>query len=755
MRPKLLGRGLVYRRQRLKACGSALKTLAPVNVFAMTVLVASALQAKTNSAGTTISATVTSAGHATDTYPWTVQKTADPATQDVASGSNGTVTWTITVSKGAANSTAYFDGQICVTNTGGQPTQNLAIQAQLSKPPSSAILATSAVDVSAHPVLAAGETSCYPCQIAVPAGSITPGATYKITALATITNRSGKVGTPTGVSAKAAVKLPSPTVVNGTIMVSDTNGQTFNFSASGSQSYQQVVQCSTAQDSSQTINNTATITVTGQTAQASASVTCTARTISGTGAVHYFTEASQSETASSPINFSTSAVQALVPDGSGGFQSYPGTGASGTFSVPNVPPGQYMLRVGNTYVVTDVNAVDLGNSANGRPTAAVVTQNSLVNVGVGNLKPWQSGDFLEFYAPGADDWDFGTERFANSGGPFDGDTSVSLSINLGALDGNFPQFHIDSTAGDHAYLVQLSQQITSSGTTYFTLTRTFALPLFSSVDGGSVSAGDYPPNTFDDFSPFITINVDFRGSQFLAALTADGNPNQTFTSALYGAESVPGTAAYAFNVVSADQLLVFLPTDGSDVTTGTMSYAPLLYANNFGYWGEFSDVRFQSQVTYQLPGTVSGTNFVNGLFWTIAGQPELVVPPLSAPRTIKVDGANFFSDQTLAGLNPTITWSPPAIGVDNGIFAYYRLTIYELAVNAANNKTTRGPVIATLHTPNTSIVLPSLLQSGRTYVLVLEALGGTGYPPLDIAKPLQGRVDTVSVMVSSGILTAP
>src|SRR5439155_5695935 len=496
------------------------------------------------------------------------------------------------------------------------------------------------------------------------------------------------------------------TVVNGTITVSDTNGQTFNFSASGSQSYQQVVQCSTAQDSSQTINNTATITVTGQTAQASASVTCTVRTISGTGAVHYFTEASTSETASSPIDFSTSAVEALVPDGSGGFQSYPGTGASGTFSVPNVPPGQYMLRVGNTYVVTDVNAVDLGNSANGRPTAAAVTQNSLVNVGVGNLEPWRSGDFLEFYAPGAGDWDFGTERFANSGnGPGEDDVSVNLSINLRALDGNFPRFHIDSTAGDHAYLVQLSQQITSSGTTYFTLTRTFALPLFSSVDGGSVSAGDYPPNTFARVTQLDSINVDFRGSQFLAALTADGNPNQTFTSALYGVESVPGTAAYAFNVVSADQLLVVLPTDGSDVTTGTMSYGPLPVASNFGHWVDFRDVRFQSQVTYQLPGTVSGTNFVNHLFWTTAGQPGVVGPPLSAPRTIKVDGANFFSDQTLAGLNPTITWSPPAIGFDNGIFAYYRLTIYELDVNAANNKTTRGPVIATLYTPNTSIVL--------------------------------------------------
>jgi hypothetical protein len=733
-----------------------LKTLAVVNVFTMTALVASALQAKTSPAGTTISATVTSAGHATNTYPWTIQKAAEPTSQDVASGSNGTVTWTITVSKGAASSTAYFDGQICVTNTGGQPTQNLAIQAQLSKPPSNTILATSAVDVSAHPVLAAGETWCYPCQIAVPPGSIAPGTIYKLTARVTITNKSGKIGTPAGVSANASAKLPSPTVVNGTITVSDTNGQTFDFAASGSRSYSQTVQCSTAHDSSETINNTATIIATGQTAQASASVTCTARTVSGVGATQYFSEASTSPIASVPIDFSTSAVEALVPDGSGGFQSYPGSGASGTFSVPNVPPGQYILRVGNTYVVTDVNAVDLGSSVNGRPTAAVVTQGSLVNVGVGDLEPWQSGDFLEFYAPGAGDWDFGTERFANSGGPFDGDTSVSLSINLGALDGNFPRFHIDSTAGDHAYLVQLSQQTTSSGTTYFALTRTFALPLFSSVDGGSVSAGDYPPNTFARVTQYNSINVDFRGSQFLAALTADGNPNQTFTSALYGVESVPGTAAYAFNVVSADQLLVVLPTDGSDVTTGTMSYGPLPVASNFGHWVDFRDVRFQSRVTYQLPGTVSGTNFVNGLFWTTAGTPaNPIVPPLSPPQTIKVDGANFFSDQTLVGLNSTITWSPPVIGVDNGIFAYYRLTIYELDVNPANNRTTRGPVIATLHTPNTSIMLPSLLQSGRTYVLVLEALGGTGYPPLDITKPLQGRVDTVSVMVSSGILTAP
>jgi hypothetical protein len=243
-----------------------------------------------------------------------------------------------------------------------------------------------------------------------------------------------------------------------------------------------------------------------------------------------------------------------------------------------------------------------------------------------------------------------------------GDTSVNLSINLKGLDGAFPPFHIDAAAGDQAYLAQLSQQSTSSGTTYFALTRSFALPAFSSVDGGSVSAGNYPPNMFTAVSRNNSVNVDFRGSEFMAALTADGNPHQTFTSCdvqcpgLYGVESVPGTNAYAFLVVSADQLLLYLP-DGSDVTTGTMSFGQL----PIGHWGQFVDVRFQSQMTYTLPSTTAGTTLLNGLFWTAdvsVGSTSPIRPQLSLPRNIKVDGSDFFSDQTLTDLSPTITWSP-------------------------------------------------------------------------------------------------
>ena len=114
------------------------------------------------------------------------------------------------------------------------------------------------------------------------------------------------------------------------------------------------------------------------------------------------------------------------------------------------------------------------------------------------------------------------------------------------------ELRVVSTAGDHAYLVQLSQQTTSSGTTYFALTRTFALPLFSSVDGGSVSAGDYPPNTFARVTQLDSINVDFRGSQFLAALTADGNPNQTDEEAVAEDEERFDTKKHVVMEIPAD-----------------------------------------------------------------------------------------------------------------------------------------------------------------------------------------------------------
>jgi hypothetical protein len=226
-------------------------------------------------AGTGVTASKTAAGHLTSTSVWTIAKSADPASQMVAAGATATVHWTITTTKSASGAIgAFFDGQVCVTNTGSRATQGLAIQDQLTAAHSTKVLTTVAVDVSAKPQLNPGESYCYPYTITVPSASIVPGAVYKDTAHVTITNQSCCPGTPTGPAPSAAVALPATaTAVDSSITVSDTNGQTFGFSSGGSQGYDQTFDCPSS-PGTHTLDDTATIESTGQTAEAKASVEC-------------------------------------------------------------------------------------------------------------------------------------------------------------------------------------------------------------------------------------------------------------------------------------------------------------------------------------------------------------------------------------------------------------------------------------------------------------------------------------------------
>ena len=189
--------------------------------------------------GTTLSASVTPAGHLTSTYQWTVQKSASPESQMVPVGSSASVSYMITTTKSSSGViAAWLDGKVCVTNTGSVDTQGLAISDQLTKPPSKSVLSTVVVDVGAMPV-AAGQSSCYPFRISVPAASLVAGATYKDSAQVTIKNDSGHLGVPTGPTPSASAALPaSPAVVDGSITVDDHGiGRAFDFGASGTENY--------------------------------------------------------------------------------------------------------------------------------------------------------------------------------------------------------------------------------------------------------------------------------------------------------------------------------------------------------------------------------------------------------------------------------------------------------------------------------------------------------------------------------------
>lgn len=185
---------------------------------------------KAGQAGTTLSASKTATGSWTRTFGWTINKSVSPDNWNLFNGDTGTSEYTVALTKDNGTDAVFVEGEICVTNGGSVATENLAIEDELRDgvPPPNDLIATVNVDLSANPVLDPGESYCYPYKIDVPSQDIHAGGTYKNTANVTITNHSGHLGEPFGPSPSTTTTLPlTPTLVNDTVTVDDTNGSPF------------------------------------------------------------------------------------------------------------------------------------------------------------------------------------------------------------------------------------------------------------------------------------------------------------------------------------------------------------------------------------------------------------------------------------------------------------------------------------------------------------------------------------------------
>ncbi len=217
----------------------------PMAAATATALLSLALVGPAHAAvgGTSLAATKTMSSDLANTYGWTLSKTAVPTTLTLDAGESGSVEYTVGATKSpSAQQSATFSGEICVTNTGSVATQGLQIVDRVSKLPKKSVIASTIVDVSAHPVLAPAEQWCYPYRIDLGPGAVVPGATYKDTAAVTITNKSGRGSGPSP-SATTVLPMSASTPDNDEITVVDTNGSTFTFSASGTRTYAQSFEC--------------------------------------------------------------------------------------------------------------------------------------------------------------------------------------------------------------------------------------------------------------------------------------------------------------------------------------------------------------------------------------------------------------------------------------------------------------------------------------------------------------------------------
>ena len=194
----------------------------------------------------------------TRTFGWTIDKSADPAAWALFDGDSGTSDWTVAVTKDNGVDSAWaVSGTITIDN----PSDQDAVIASVTDGLTGGLNASVTCGVTFPYTLDEGDTLNCTYSRSLPDGT-------SRTNTATATLSTGPVFTGT-----AAVTFGAPTtVVNGTVDVTDTNGQSWDDVADdASFTYDETFECP---DDAGTHNNTATITQTGQFDSASVTVTC-------------------------------------------------------------------------------------------------------------------------------------------------------------------------------------------------------------------------------------------------------------------------------------------------------------------------------------------------------------------------------------------------------------------------------------------------------------------------------------------------
>jgi hypothetical protein len=130
-----------------------------------------------------------------------------------------------------------------------------------------------------------------------------------------------------------------------------------------------------------------------------------------------------------------------------------------------------------------------------------------------------------------------------------------------------------------------------------------------------------------------------------------------------------------------------------------------------------------------------------------------LVPRISPPRSLCLDGQAATAALTLASLEPELSWEAPAVGRA----AYYGVSLYRLADDGAG--ATQLTTVATLMVPGTTTrarVPPGLLQPGGAYAVVVNAELLPGLEDWE-AQPFRQLVrrDQAHAAAVSGLLRTP
>jgi len=456
------------------------------------------------------------------------------------------------------------------------------------------------------------------------------------------------------------------------------------------------------------------------------------RTVSGTFQTTYWPDDGSKTTVSSPPPEGYTAKAILVPETSAaGYTTIQFVlDSNQSFSLPDVPAGPYFLQLDRKavalcqgcpggapqeeVVLTQLielrrDSPDLTALSAARPDVAHAAPSQFVlHLDVTGLAPWVSGDSILT----ASSQGFHYGRMAPSR-PAAGTTAAGGSWVL------FSEGLPDASKGDVFYVYQRSTTPIGSGVSAGTVVAASRYARLTDLTM-TLSTSSLSLTLTDSAAQTGAVRADVRYSQF-AALAPSVHPSAlpATNGVGFSVQAVPHSVEYPDmpSIFEHTGLLILnnLQTVTADADYGTLHYGEFLDPLWKTY--RFVAYTFDAQVPFAGGAARMGAASVTSIV-PMPADPGPIVPVLSPPTEPRIEGRDAFAEQEGVGLQPTISWSPPAIG---------HATSYQVTVARQTQPVIAGEtrfLSAIVYSGRTFRLPPGFLKQGSRYTATISARSG-------------------------------
>lgn len=418
-------------------------------------------------------------------------------------------------------------------------------------------------------------------------------------------------------------------------------------------------------------------------------------------------------------------VDLMQPNGTGGFNRYPGVGlADGTFSIPGVPTGAYYAFIRGAGAETTLgirsfdDSLDLRSLKQGRADAIPATSDTT------NLVVFLQGTVagqitkLQVLLP-----DLGLFQEMVGDGPLYRFPWKGLPL-------------ADPTM-DSVWVTGLKTQTTGPATvTKFVGYRDSASPNMGATGDTRINA-NLLAATSDRSISWLADSNSYAG--FLSSVNPAVDPvlsRGPFRLDLLAQPYASSTGP----VPQWPSILEYSSTFAGSIASGALAYTDPYPAA----WGRMVRLRQEFSLQLPIPGSAQVVHISDALqeLWPIETWPSVSRTPLLTPVLLpKVNGVSLFTPPASFGLTPTLSWTVRTAERPS----YFLVTIYK--IDPSNGNLQVSSEITTL--ASSMAISDGLLQAGSSYVVRILACLSVAY---DATHPWMPTWPMISAPVYSAVL---